>query len=400
MKVDQIASILNSTIVPEAMGADDITLAEDLSNIVTVGEKVSQYLTVGNNMDNAVKKVIDKVGKTINWTRPYIGMAPNIIRDSWEYGSILEKNRAALAEYAENPAWGLVNGTDYLDGKYYMPDVSSKLFNKKTTFEVNMSFAERQFRESVLSAAGVASFFGMIESRITDSMTVALDALSMRVIDNFAIEHFKADGKGVINLLAAYNTAYSQSLTAEAALTDKAFLRFACMEIMLWRSRMRGIGQQFNLEQFDTHSPYEDQRMILHADFAAGVKVFLESDTFHNDLLKFGEYAEVPYWQSCKGFTHANTMKIGGKPASGQWSFTYEGETITQNTASCEYVIGMVLDRDACAICCEDSRVASQYVPKGEFYTNFYKRDAEYLNDLAENGIIFTLANPATTYNA
>lgn len=398
MEVKQIASILNSTIVPEAMGGEDITLAEDLSNIVTVGEQVSQYLTVGNNMDNAVKKVIDKVGKTINWTRPYIGMAPNIIRDSWEYGSILEKNRAALAEYAENPAWGLVNGTDYLDGKYYMPDVSSKLFNKKTTFEVNMSFAERQFRESVLSAAGVASFFGMIESRITDSMTVALDALSMRVIDNFAIEHFKADGKGVINLLAAYNTAYSQSLTAEAALTDKAFLRFACMEIMLWRSRMRGIGQQFNLEQFDTHSPYEDQRMILHTDFAAGVKVFLESDTFHNDLLKFGEYAEVPYWQSCKGFTHANTMKIGGKPASGPWSSVYEGETINQNTASCEYVIGMVLDRDACAICCEDSRVASQYVPKGEFYTNFYKRDAEYLNDLAENGIIFTLANPATTF--
>ena len=144
MEVNQIASILNETIVPEATGSEDVVLTEDLSNIVTVGQQVSEYLTIGNNMDNAVKKVIDKVGRTINWTRPYIGMAPNILRDSWEYGSILEKNRAALAEYSQNDTWGLTNGTDYLDGKYYMPNVDSKLFNKKTTFEINMSFAERQ----------------------------------------------------------------------------------------------------------------------------------------------------------------------------------------------------------------------------------------------------------------
>lgn len=397
MKVKQIATILNETLVPQALGESDVVLTEDLSNIVEVGEKVSDYVA-SNNVDNAVKKIIDKVGKTINWTRPYIGMAPNIIRDSWEYGSILEKNRASLVDYTENPAWSLQNGTDYLDGKYYMPDVDSTLYNKKTTFEVNMSFAEKQFKESVRSAAGVASFFGMIESRIADSMTVGLDTLSMRVLCNLAIEHFKRDGKAVVNLLSLYNTQYSQSLTAAAALTDKSFLRFACMQIMLWKSRIRGIGQQFNLEEFDTHTPYDDQMLILHSDFAAGVKVFLESDTFHNDLLKFGEYTEVPYWQSSKGYTIANTMAIGGKPASGPWSFVYEGETINQNQASCAYVLGMLIDRDAAAICCEDSRVTTQYVPKGEFFTNFYKRDAEFLNDLAMNAIIFTLADPATSY--
>lgn len=390
MLVSQIATILNETIVPEATGAADIQVSEDLSNIVTVGKDVSQYLTVGNNMDNAVKKVLDKIGKTINWTKPYIGMAPNIIRDSWEYGSILEKNRAALATASQNPTWGLQNGTDYLDGTYYMPNVSSKLFNKKTTFEVDMSFAERQFRESVTSASGVASFFGMIESRISDSMTVAIDALTMRVINNFAMEHFKAN-KGVINLLSLYNTTYSLSLTAAAAFTDKSFLRFAAMQIMLWKSRMRGMGQQFNLETFDTHSPYDDQMLILHSDFATGVKVYLESDTYHNELVKFGEYREVPYWQSSKGFTYANSTVIAGKPASGEW--TVSGTVY--DTVTCGGVIGMLLDKDACAICCEDSRVTSQYVPKGEFYTNFYKRDAEYLNDLAENGIIFTLETPA-----
>lgn len=393
MEVKQISTILNQTIVPEATGSADVVLNEDLSNIVEIGQAVDQYLAVGSNVDNSVKKIIDKIGKTINWTRPYIGMAPNIIRDSWEYGSILEKNRASLVAYAENPTWGLTANTDYLDGKYYMPDVDSTLYNKKTTFEVNMSFAERQFKEAVHTARGVASFFGMIESRIGDSMTVALDALAMRTINSFIVEHFK-EGKGVINLLALYNTAYTQNLTAAAALTDKSFLRFACMQLMLWKSRIRGIGQQFNLEQFDTHTPYEDQIMILHSDFAAGVKVYLESDTFHNDLLKFGEYQEVPYWQSSKGFTVANTMAIGGKPVSGEWTETVQSVATTYTSVSCQYVIGAIIDKDAVAICCEDSRVTTQYVPKGEFYTNFYKRDAEFLNDLAMNGIIFTLADP------
>lgn len=389
MEVKQIATILNETIVPEALGSADIQVSEDLSNIVTVGKDVTQYLTVGNNLDNGVKKILNKVGKTINWNRPYIGMSPNILRDSWEYGSILEKNRAALAEAKANDTWSLTNGTDYLDGTYYAPQVSSKLFNKSTTFEIDISFGEKQFRESFLSRETLASFFGMIESRITDSMTVALDALTMRVLNNFALEHFK-ENKGVVNLLAMYNTTYTQSLTAQEASTDKDFLRFAAYQILLFKSRMRGMGKQFNLEDFDTHTPYDKQMLIMHSDFAKGFDIFLQSDTYHNELVSVGEYRDVPYWQSAKGFTYNNSLAIAGKPASGEWTY----ETMTFDSVSCNGVIGMLIDRDACAICREDMRVTSQYVPKAEFVNSYYKNDCSYLNDLAENGIIFTVENP------
>lgn len=389
MEVKQIATILNETIIPEIKGESDIQVNEDLSNIVTVGKDVSQYLTIGNNVDNAVKAVLNKVGKTINWNRPYIGMSPNILRESWEYGSILEKNRTQLSDYSENPTYKLENGTDYLDGKYYAPSVSSKLFNKSTTFEIDTSFAEKQFRESVTTADGISSFFGMIESRMRDSLTFAIDGLTMRVLNNFALEHFKA-GKGVVNLLAMYNTTYSTSLTAAEAATNAAFLRFAAYQILLFKSRMRGMGRQFNIDSFDTHTPYERQMLIMHSDYAKGIDIYLQSDTYHNELTSIGEYRDVPYWQSAKGFTYTNSTSIAGKPASGEWTH----ESTVYDRVSCGGVIGMLIDRDACAICREEIRTTTQFVPRAEFFTNFTKQTCSYLNDLAENGIIFTLENP------
>lgn len=389
MEVKQIATILNETIIPEIKGESDISVTEDLSNIVTVGKDVSQYLTVDSNCDNAVKAIVNKVGHVINWNRPYIGMAPNILRDSWEYGSILEKNRAQLSDYSENPSWKLENGVDYLDGKYYAPVVSSKLFNKETTFEIDTSFAEVQFKESFRDAGTLNSFFGMLESRIKDSLTFALDGLTMRVLNNFALEHFKA-GKSVVNLLSMYNTTYSKSLTAAAAATDSDFLRFAAYQILLFKSRMRGMGKQFNIDSYDTHSPYDRQMLIMHSDYAKGIDIYLQSDTYHNELTSIGEYRDVPFWQSAKGFTYNNSTVIAGKPASGEWL----SEGAVYDRVSCGGVIGMLIDRDACAICREDIRTTSQRIPKAEFYTNFTKQRCMYLNDLAENGIIFTLEDP------
>lgn len=400
MRVNQLATILNDTIVPQYLGSDTL-LAEDLSNIVTIGRQLSNAMTADGALDNAVKAVLNKVGKTINWTKPYIGMAPNIIRDSWEYGSILEKNRANLADYTENPTWNLQHGTDYLDGKYYQPEVTSKLYNKRTTFEVDMSFAERQFRESVLSAEGVASFFGMIESRITDSETLALDGLTMRLLNNLALEHAKKQAQNngsatYVDLLTLYNTKFSQSLTTATAIYDKSFVRFASYMILLYQSRIRSMSTEYNIDGFATHSPYDDQKLILVSDFARAADIYLQSDTYHNELVRLNEYQEVPFWQNNSVLTNMGdptpNFKIKGLPASG--TFTSGGANVTSIEVP---VIGMLFDKDAAAICCEDGRVTSQYVPKGEFFTNFYKRDAQYLNDLAENCVIFTMGSPVVS---
>ena len=52
-------------------------------------------------------------------------------------------------------------------------------------------------------------------------------------------------------------------------------------------------------------------------------------------------------------------------------------------------------DRDAAAICNENERVTSIYNPKAEYWNYFYKYDCAYMNDTAENCIVFIIDDAA-----
>lgn len=379
MEIKQIASLLN-TVNTEVFGEENIAeINEDLSNIVTIGKDVTDQLIAGGNMDNYVKKILNRIGREINWNRPYISAAPNLLKDSWEFGSILAKNKMDLPEYTNNPSWTLTDGQDYGNFTFYQPDVSQKIFNKRSAVQANMSFAERQFKESITSAAGLNSFFAMIEGRVEDSMTLALDDITSRAINNFIGEKIHANNC-VINLLALYNATVATPITAANSFFNKDFQRFAAYTIALYRNRIKAINRQFNISEFAAHTPEDRQKLILLDAFAKGTEIFLQSDTYHNDLVKTGNYYTVSAWQGTKDYSFDNITGLNIK--------TDSGATVTASG-----IVGVLFDEEAIAICCENRRVTSQYVPDGEFYTNFYKMDVMSINDLSENGIVFIVAD-------
>ena len=52
-----------------------------------------------------------------------------------------------------------------------------------------------------------------------------------------------------------------------------------------------------------------------------------------------------------------------------------------------------MFDRDALGVCNLDRRVTTNYNPKAEFFSNWYKFDAGYFNDLNENFVLFYVAD-------
>lgn len=373
MNVTQLKTLLNDFIIPEVLGSDNIKV-EDLTNVITVGQDITSALTANGHMENFVKKLIDRIGREINWDRPYISAAPNILKDSWEYGSALLKTRADLSDFEINNTWALTAGVNYLDGTFNPPNVSVKIFNKRATMEIDCSFGEVQLKEAFNNATALGAFVGMIESRINDTMTVALDSMIMRTINTYIGAKIGADN-AVINLLPIFNTKFSRTLTAANAATDKDFLRFAAYTILLYRSRIRQMSRQYNVGGVAAHTPAEYQKLVLLSDFAVGADVYLQSDTYHDELVKTGDYYAVPSWQANKDNTWANNSAI---------KITH-GQTETNATG----IIGVLFDDNACMVCCENRRVASQYVPKGEFYNNYYKTDCMYMIDPDENGVVF-----------
>lgn len=389
MKVSQIYTILNDVfsevtgklVIPEDSEPLPI-VEEDLKNIVDIGKTISEY----NLYDNYVKSMINRIGRDVFVDRTYEGYAPNVLRDSWEYGSIMSKTRCKVFDAKANPAWALSAGTTVNQFEFNPPEVTQKFYNSAVAWQIDCSFTDYQIRESFNSPEQMNRFMSMIENRINVSMTIYRDSLVMRTINNFIGEKLYASN-GVVDLLAGYNATIASPITAAAALYDKDFLRYAALQIKLWVDRFRAPSVNFNTEEDNVaFTPKEFAHLVLHSDLAAGMEVYLQSDTYHDDLVKIGDYETVPFWQSQGDeYQLAMTSRIEIELGS---STTASKKAINRN-----YVVGVLFDRDALGVLCEHSRVTTAYNSNGEYWNNFYKQDTRYFNDLAENGIVFVLGN-------
>ena len=252
MKVEQIATLCN-TISGEVLGKTDLVQA-DLSNVVDFGNEV-----IGtNNLDNYVKSLIDHIGKMAFVDRPYSGSAPSVLMDGWEFGSILEKvTMAKLPQATENSSWKLVNGQSYDTGVFTAPEVSAKFYNSLATYEIPMSFAEKQVKSAFSSAQQMNAFFSMIQTAIETSMTVSTDGLVMDTINSMTAEtlyNYNAEGtytgignNRAVNLLALYNARFGTTLAPEKCLTDAQFIRWSSFMIGLYSGRMTKLSTLFNI---------------------------------------------------------------------------------------------------------------------------------------------------------
>lgn len=390
MKIEQVYSLVNAS-TKEILGETDI-VAQDLSNIVDIGSSIIN----SNNVDNYVKSLVDHIGQVIFVNRPYAGSVPGVLMDKWEFGSVLEKISADLPEAVENKSWELTNGVDYSPNVFYKPTVSAKFYNSKVTFEVDMSFTERQVKESFNNAEQLNAFVSMLYNAVERSMTVKIDSLVMSTINNAiaqVINHAMPDVTDgnysqatttpqAINLLKIYNDTFSKTLTKVTCLTDPDFLKWCCIMLSTFAKRMSRMSTLFNVGGKPRFTPKEDLNIIMLQDFYANMRVNLASDTYNKeDLLLPTDITTIPYWQgSGDDYSDSKVAKINVAIKT--------GESTTKNIEM-GGIMCVMFDRNALGVCNMDRRVTTNYNPKAEFYNNFYKFDCSYFNDLDENFIVF-----------
>ena len=374
MLMTQVYELMND-VTKEVLG-ETAVVNEDLTNVVDLGDQISNL----NLLDHYVKSLVDHIGKMIFVNRPYSGSAPSLLMDSWEYGSILEKvTYDGLPEATENESWELEDGEEYNPNIFTQPKVSAKFFDKRVTFEVPMSFAEKQVKSAFSSAAQLNAFFSMIYNAIEKSMTVKTDGLVERTINNLIGETLADANAGVrsVNLLAGYNTQYGTSLTAKQAIMTPEFIRYAAYMFKLVSDRMVKISTLFNAGGKERFTPKDMQKIIMLSEFKTAADVYLQSDTFHNEFTKLPNADEVAYWQgSGTAYDFLSTSAINVKTAG--------GETVAQAG-----ILGVIFDRDAAGVSNLSKRVTTDWNAKGEFWNNWYKFDAGYFNDLNENAVVF-----------
>lgn len=404
MTVKQIYDLMN-TVSTEVLGSAEL-VHEDLTGLVDLGTEIFNQ----NAVDNYVKSLVNHIGKVIFVNRPYTGNVPSVLMDAWEFGSVLEKVSADIPAATENKSWELVNGTDYSQDIFYKPTVTAKFFNSKVTFEVPVSITERQVKESFSNAEQLNGFLSMIYNAVDKSLTIKTDALIMRTINNMIAETVLADSTAFggtagdltsanlssastsrcVNLLKLYNDKYfpqggttekptpnPDALTADKALTDPDFIRFAAYVMSVYTDRLKSISTAFNIGGKARFTAPDMLHVVMLTDFAKAAQTYLYSDTYHSDMVLLPTAETVPFWQgSGKKYDFASTSHITIKETGGK-SVEING------------VLGVMFDRDALGVCNSDRRVTTNYNAKAEFFNNYYKFDASYFNDTNENFVVF-----------
>ena len=384
MLVKQAYELVNST-TKEILG-DSVVINEDLTNVVDLGKALYD----ANAVDNYVKTLVDRIGKVIFVNRKYSGSAPSIMRDGWEWGSVLQKIRADLPDAVVNESWQLTAKTSYDPNVYNPPKVANKFFNSKLTFEIDLSITKIQVQESFTSPVHMNAFLDMIYNKVETKMTIAFDGLIRSTINNMIGETIYAENKSgsstyttqsgvrAVNLLYLFNQQKGgEALTKDKALTNAEFLKFATYTINNYIERMKGASKLYNVNGTEKFTPEDLLHVVLLSDFANASASYLQADTFHKELVSLPKYEKTVYWQG------------SGKKASTTDCSTINVKTSANHSVNLDGVIGVLFDHDACGVCNTDRRSPTEYNAKGEFWNIFYKFDGSFFNDLDENCVVF-----------
>ena len=380
MKLTQVATLLNETIVPNLLG-EGTTISADLSNIVDLGTALADITS--EDMQDFAKDLVVGVARNLFDSRAYRSETYGLMNDAREFGGVVQRVKVKLYSATDSPIWTLQNGTDYFDGTYYGADIDSKIYTKDTIFQVKNSIPVEKFKQSFTSADGVMSLIATIEQQVDNTITMELNGLAKTTLQQM-IATSVANGQ-VIHLLTEYNTLAGLSgddaLTVDTCLYNAPFLRWCAMTIVRLRDLTQDMNKKYNDGSIETFTPADDLRVTLLSEFARSIEFNMEADTFHNDIVSVGEYNVINFWQNSSD----SMLPSLGTTAEVK---TNVGEASPVTVSG---VVGTIFDRYTAGLTARLDKITAQYIANGDYTTYFHHIANSRFIDTRNTGIVLCL---------
>lgn len=380
MKLTQVATLLNETIVPNLLG-EGTTISADLSNIVDLGTALADV--TAEDMQDFAKDLVVGVARNLFDSRAYRSETYGLMNDAREYGGVIQRVKVRLYSASDSPIWTLQNGQDYFDGTYYGADIDSKIYTKDTIFQVKNSIPVEKFKQSFTSADGVMSLIATIEQQVDNTITMELNGLAKTTLQQM-IATSVANGQ-VIHLLTEYNDLAGltgdDALTADTCLYNAPFLRWCAMTIVRLRDLTQDMNKKYNDGSIETFTPADDLRVTLLSEFARSIEFNMEADTFHNDLVSVGEFNTINYWQNSSD----SMLPSLGVTAEVK---TNVGEASPVTVSGC---VALIADRYSGGLSSRLEKITAQYIANGDYTTYFHHIANSRFIDTRNTGIVLCL---------
>jgi hypothetical protein len=388
--VTQLYTILNA-VAAQSMGSAAIAVV-DTRSMVALGDAV---LSSNSDVDKFVGALVDRIGRTIvsarEWTDP---AADPLVKKPFEYGTILQKLYVDIEDAAPNNAWEIGDvGYSPSWAPVYKPDCRAKLFNKISTWEFNFTIPDNLLRTGFTNETEMSAFITAIYVAMDNSMALAIRNANNLTRNTAMAITVNNGGINAINLLTEYNTAFpNATITAAEALLSPDFLRYAAKRMIDVTRYMRDLVRSWNNEQFARHTPNDLLNITMLQAFDSAETVYLQSDTFHADLVKLGSrYNTVSFWQGAgtSGYAFADISAIKIK-------ITDPSDSTKTIDVEQSGILAVMHDLEAMGTTINNRRVTTERNNKDEYTDTFSKANIGYFYDGSENICVFYVADPVT----
>lgn len=280
MNYSNIATILNSEIVSNSLG-NAVTVAEDLTNIVEFGTLISNL--TADQLKTFQKNLVCGVYNYVLARELELGSF-ELLRDAVEYGGGLQRIMAeGMFSAQDSHLLNLVNGQNYLDGKFYGFPLSAKVYESTKAFKVVHSISDDTFSQYFMNAEDLFKFMGLLEVTERNTIKFELYQLEKRIIVMLAAS---AVGN---NRYVPLVTTFNQKILGIASSSDpnwktlsdlladrtlcSYFYSFVKSVVMRLKDAMKEVNTRYNDTTVETFSNDEDIKMV-------GISSFFNSEKF------------------------------------------------------------------------------------------------------------------------
>lgn len=397
--IGQISSIVNDAY-------EDITGQSNSIQTLDTSALVSMGATLDNMglLEGWFGKLANRIVKTVFFVRT----APDkrersILRDEHEYGAFIQKIYAKSPDVVDNneykipaSATGLYTQSSPYDVNATI-EIDAKVFGGQGTFSIEFVKPVDQIRTAFLNGTDMQRLIDAMYTAAMNKLKIAMTSL-VDMACNTGIAACINNGLAR-NLLNEYNTLHTGetgfvALTVANCMSDADFCRYCTMEIKETIDDMQDVSTVYNAQAYETFTDKENLVLEMLSKAMSYFEVYLQADTFHNDLVSLPGFEKVSKWQMRNNavkpdFASLSTISVIHDEFK-------DADTNPTGKIEQSGIIAFLHDREYVAAYFGHERDWEHYNPRDDVYSVGFPRRKGYAIDDHANAMVFYIADPVT----
>lgn len=392
------AGTLLADVVQQATGRKVLTAN-------TPGEWTSVATTaLTNGVEPILNTLVNMWSRTIFSVRPYSAKLKGLEMSADRFGMMTRKLSPVAKDPGDDAAflWPVAYDAGQTppsgDGhsvdmyKISKKDVLQTAFYGESVYQEVFTVWKDQLDGALQSAEEFMAFNSMQLSDRSNSIETWKESIKRSLLANLILSLDVENQTGrVIHLVTEYNTETGASLTSTTVFAPANFPSFVRWMVARFNTLARMMSERTELYQTVIsskhvlrHTPTEDLRVYISAQFKDQMDTMARSVTFNDEYLKMADVEGVSYWQSAK-----TPLSVTGKPT---YTNTSGVVTTPGTAATVSGIVGVMFDRDALGMASilEESNLTPFNVI-GRYWNNAYHNKFKTRQDMTEKAVLLLL---------